>query len=178
MSHYLQVWLFVPSASVAASNHFLELRRQLPVTIAGRPVPSPGRRTGPTRRLSEPTQLPNPFPTPDGSFTEAGPPVHFPLTVRFTGSSRTPMTAAADYGGIHPAFHRAREGRGQRKRAQRSSVYKLAVVFVSEDPSIDMTPDFALALAGNALSSFENFVVVGYTKARIFKLSLLSRPGI
>lgn len=36
-----------------------------------------------------------------------------------------------------------------------------------------MTPDFALALAGNALSSFENFVVVGYPKARISS-SLLS----
>lgn len=108
---------------------------------------------------------------------EVGPPVISHRTVRFFGSNRTPIAAAADYGGIHPAFLRAREGRGQRKRAQRSSVYKLAVVFVSEDRSIDMTPDFALALAGNALSSFEKFVVGCYTKARISS-SLLSRPGI
>lgn len=158
-------------------NAFLELRRQLPVRIAGDPPLHRVLNGGPTRHSSGSTTHPNPYPNPDGYLMEVGPPVNSHRTVRFTGSNRTPITAAADYGGIHPAFRRAREGRGQRKRAQRSSVYKLAVVFVSADRSIDMTPDFALALAGNALSSFENFVVVGYTKARISS-SLLSRPGI
>jgi hypothetical protein len=157
--------------------HFLELRRQLPRENGRRPAPSPGHSAGPTRQPYGSTTLPNPYSNPDGSLTEVSPPVIFQLDRCFFGSNRPPITAAADFGGTHPTFHRAREGRGQRKRAQRSSVYKLAVVFVSEDRSIDMTPDFALALAGNALSSFENLFVVGYPKARISS-SLLSRPGI